>query len=217
MNSPKKYTDIFFDFDGTLIDSISTMYDAYGEVLKCFGKVGSKEEFNHLNGPSLHEIAKYFQENYSLKQSVEEILSIYEKVIGEKEKDLKPFNGATELLDVLHKAGTSLHLVTSNQEKNCLPLLQSFGWLSFFSSKTFGEEVAKSKPHPEIYELALSKTNCTKSTVIVIEDSLNGVISAQKAGLKVCRVLNGQNYNEHEVKPDFLVSDLFEAMRLFYI
>ena len=39
-----------FDFDGVIVDSISSLYGIYLEFLREFGIEGNREEFDRLNG-----------------------------------------------------------------------------------------------------------------------------------------------------------------------
>jgi beta-phosphoglucomutase-like phosphatase (HAD superfamily) len=46
-----------------------------------------------------------------------------------------------------------------------------------------GEDFPKSKPHPAIFEFAVSLSIAPKEKCIVIEDSTNGVLAAKAAGI----------------------------------
>ncbi len=58
---------VLFDFDGTLIDSISILFDVYSKFLSKYGFEGTLKEFNELNGPSLKEIITILKIKYSIK------------------------------------------------------------------------------------------------------------------------------------------------------
>ena len=75
----KTYEWVFFDFDGTLADSIDILYDVYVKFLKEFGIDGNKNEFEILDGPSLNEIILILKNKYNLSKSVSELLRIYER------------------------------------------------------------------------------------------------------------------------------------------
>ena len=58
-----------------------------------------------------------------------------------------------------------------------------------------GELVSKSKPDPEIYNLALTESKSNRDSILVLEDSQNGYISAKKAGLD-CVIINNKSQQE---------------------
>ena len=59
-----------------------------------------------------------------------------------------------------------------------------------------GDVVAHKKPAPDIYELALERLGVSPATALVIEDSRNGLLAADRAGLRCVVTVNG--YTEHE-------------------
>ena len=48
-----------------------------------------------------------------------------------------------------------------------------------------GSSVSHAKPAPDIYELALHKLALKRETCVVVEDSSNGIMAAQAAGIPV--------------------------------
>jgi len=81
METMNKLEWIFLDFDGTLVDSIFTLYEVYNEFLKEFGFNGKNLEFKTLNGPNLFEIVSYLKKKYNLKQNENKLLENYNKKI----------------------------------------------------------------------------------------------------------------------------------------
>lgn len=59
-----------------------------------------------------------------------------------------------------------------------------------------GDVVAAKKPDPEIYTLALRRTGLTADECVVVEDSQNGVLAANGAGLAVLATVNGYTASE---------------------
>ena len=59
-----------------------------------------------------------------------------------------------------------------------------------------GDVVARKKPAPDIYLLALERLGVTAAQTLVIEDSRNGLLAAVGAGLRCLITVNG--YTEHE-------------------
>ena len=79
---------IFIDFDGTLINSVESMYQAYSSLLSRYGNEGSREEFNSLNGPSTSEIVEILRSRYNFTESSEEMMNFYLGLI--KKNNVRP-------------------------------------------------------------------------------------------------------------------------------
>lgn len=185
-----KIESIFFDLDGTLVNSIDVMYTTYLSFLNDYGIQGTREEFNKLNGPSLKEIVKHLKEKYMLSESFNVLLKLYlKKVESAYQQTILPFEDSTRVLQELKARNLQLSLVTSNSKNIVYPLLKKLGWQNFFSVIVYGDDVKKAKPFPDIYQLCLQHSKTNKNNVLVVEDSVNGFESAQKAGLK-CILLN---------------------------
>ncbi|MBI2045810.1 MAG: HAD family phosphatase [Parcubacteria group bacterium] len=180
----KKFQWIFFDLDGTLVDSVPAMYRIYLNFLETFGKIGTKEEFLELNGPALPEIISLLKKRYHLKDSEQSLMTLYKEAIArDYGPSLEPVDGAEETLKALQDNGYALALVTSAFRSMATPFMKERHWERYFKHCIFGDEVAQSKPNPDIYLLALKKTNAARETAAAVEDSPNGILSAKGAGI----------------------------------
>ena len=65
---------IFFDFDGTLVQSLESMFHVYSLFLSRRGEQASKIEFEKLNGPPLIEIVRCLKEWRNLPESNQSML-----------------------------------------------------------------------------------------------------------------------------------------------
>ena len=192
----KKYEWIFIDFDGTLVDSLDSLYNVYLNFLKKYGFDGTKKEFEKLNGPTLKEIVSYFKKQYKIVGTESELLKTYEHEIElSYSNNVKPIPGREELLNFFKKNGFNIALVTSCSKKIISSFLSNNNWTSFFDLIIHGELVSKSKPDPEIYNLALTESKSNQDAILVLEDSENGYISAKKAGLD-CVIINNKSQQE---------------------
>ena len=185
---------IFFDLDGTLVDSLDAMYNAYLEFLKDNKIQGNREEFERLNGPSLKEITAILKKKYRLDQDNKELFESYERKIKKAyQEKIKPFKNSSNLLKTLKRNGFNLALVTSSTRKITRSLIKRNNWEKYFSNIVYGDEVVNSKPHPQIYNICCERTKADKKKILVVEDSKNGFLSAKRAGLKCILINNGKD------------------------
>lgn len=71
-----------------------------------------------------------------------------------------------------------------------------------------GDMVSRKKPDPEIYNLALERTNLKPEEVVVIEDSRNGVLAAKGASLYIVATTNVYTEKEDLSDADIIVTSL---------
>ena len=188
MNS--RYEWVAFDFDGTLVDSLSIMFDVYYKFMKLHDLNPTIKEFEKLNGSTLDEIIVYLKTKYKLCEDNDRLLQQYEEMINsDYMKDVKLFEGRKKLLDYLKNKEYRIGLVTS-AKKNLIDLyLKNHKLNSYFDLIIYGNNIKHSKPHPEIYRIFASKIK-DPTRAVVLEDSENGIKSAKKAGLKVFNIEN---------------------------
>ncbi len=185
----KKFEWVAIDLDGTLIDSTEVLFRTYKKFLKELGCKGTRTEFNKLNGPKLKEIISYLIKKYNLKQKKSDLINNYAKKMEfEYKNTIKVKNGARKFLDFLEKNGYKIGLVTSSSKKNTQLILKKNKLLRYFSIIVTGDDVKKSKPNPEIYKIFWKKTNTSKKEILVVEDSINGYMSAKNANLQCIKI-----------------------------
>jgi beta-phosphoglucomutase-like phosphatase (HAD superfamily) len=71
-----------------------------------------------------------------------------------------------------------------------------------------GDVVANKKPAPDIYLLALERLGVGADDALVIEDSRNGLLAAEAAGLRCVMTVNGYTEEEDNSEAVLVVSSL---------
>ena len=174
---------ILIDFDGTLANSIPFLYNLYLTFLSERGKEGNLKEFQELTGPRLEHYIQTLHKRHQLEEDVEELIPIYREKLEEGFiVDVVPFPDAVGMIHKWDWEGRQLGIVTAAH----LDLVEAF--LDKHLDKipfiiTTGEEVTRSKPDPAIYRLALEKVGLKPAEALAVEDSPNGIKSAQGAGI----------------------------------
>lgn len=180
----KKIKALLIDWDGTLVDNLSLLFEVYCRFLKNFNQNPTIEEFNELNGPSLIEILALLKEKYNLPGSVSELQSKYVSDLEELYvKSLNLFPYAKETLLYAKGMGFKIVLVTSAKRQWVEKIIENLQLAPLFDGVITPEESMPGKPHPAVYLKALLSLKLPPSKAIAIEDSFNGVKSATAAGL----------------------------------
>ena len=183
---PRDIAWVFFDLDGTLADSVPALYEAYLSFMEGVGLRGTEDGFVELNGPSIPEIVEILRRKHELAESYDVLLDRYRQIVKEAYRTVaRPMAGAEQTCTKLRARGTRLALVTAAERQLAEVFLTARNWTDLFDMVVFGDEVARAKPHPDLYLRALEATGAAAERTVVVEDSPNGVRAARAAGLAV--------------------------------
>ncbi|HRX67919.1 MAG TPA: HAD family phosphatase, partial [Tenuifilaceae bacterium] len=89
-----------------------------------------------------------------------------------------------------------LAVATSAPVSNLDFIIDKLSIRNYFDCLTNGNEVAKAKPHPEVYLITARKLNLQPDECVVFEDSVSGIESAKNAGMKVIGLLTTHSQDE---------------------
>lgn len=67
-------------------------------------------------------------------------------------------------------------------------IVAHFGWAPYLGCVVSSEEVANGKPAPDVFREAARRLGYAPEECLVVEDSLNGVLAAKRAGMPCCAV-----------------------------
>ena len=101
---------------------------------------------------------------------------------------VRVIEGAKEFVKRSHAAGRKHGLTTSASRSTQQLAFKTFSFGVFFDAIVTGEDITNGKPHPEPYQLTAEKLGLPTSDCLVIEDSINGVLSGKAAGCRVIAV-----------------------------
>ena len=206
-----------FDVDGTLLDSMF-IWDTIGETyLRSIGyqpKENLNETFKNM---SLHQAARYYQTEYGVTQSIDEIMDGVNAMLERYyrfEVPLKP--GAAELLERLRQNGVKLCIATATDRHLVEAALDRCGVLSCFGEIFTCNEVGHGKDEPDIFEAALRFLGTRKEETIVFDDALYAVRTAKEAGFLVAAVYDSHERSQAEVRArsDLYLEDLTQLVEL---
>jgi HAD superfamily hydrolase (TIGR01509 family) len=119
---------------------------------------------------------------------------------------LPPRPGVRRVIAAAQDAGWTMAVASTSAEaavRAILAYTAGADRAARFDVVLAGDVVARKKPAPDIYLLALERLGVPASDVLVIEDSNNGIVSAAAAGLRTVMTVNG--YTEEEDNSDAIL------------
>jgi beta-phosphoglucomutase len=135
---------------------------------------------------------------HNLKIKYSDYFKEKKKIFFSFEKKIKPNPGVLNLLKDLKKNKVKLALSSSNERENILFFLDKHNLNKYFDLILTSEDVKKHKPNPEAFLKPTKLLKVNPKDCVGIEDSLQGIVSINKANLKSIALLS-----EFTTKSDF--------------
>ena len=226
---------IFFDLDGTIIDSNDFQNNLDVELEHLFDKkitkskiIKERNEFlKKTKGIDIYlNYCGFIKKKYGLKLTKKEILEKRRELERVKAVDIKLKKNAEKLIKLLKEQGIHLALATvsrreilniyMNDNKN---INKKINLSDYFDIVLTKEDVKYKKPNPEVYLNIIEKLNIKDtSKCLVVEDSLSGIKAAKSAGLKVIGIYDKYSSKDEEeiIKlTDYYAKDYEDLINLF--
>ncbi|MCI8513347.1 MAG: HAD family phosphatase [Lachnospiraceae bacterium] len=184
---------ILFDMDGTLIDSEPVHCRAYQMTLAPMGFSIQYEDFASLLGATRPVILAKIHEMFGMfpisDEEFERTVQMRKDEINQNE-GYPLVAGVREMLERMQKAGYRLAVASSSPQPYIENVITTLSLGGFFDLLISGENVANPKPAPDIFQKAAEKLGLTPSECLVVEDSHNGILAANRAGMASVAFLN---------------------------
>lgn len=200
---------LFFDMDGTLIDSEPVHYRAYAAMLAEYGHSFDEQMFASFVGKSTLTNVRWLKQRYCLSGD--------EQVhVAKKQAYFSQFLSSVvvfpDVISLLEKAAAQypLTVVTSTKKRFAQPLLELTELLPFFSYIVTGDE-GLPKPSSSLYTVALHKNSFSPNDAVAFEDSLSGYQAAYDAGISCVVIPN--RYTRESITGAHTAFSLEEALR----
>lgn len=183
---------VLFDFDGLILDTEYPEYQAWCTVYDSYGCSIPMEKWilNIGRGTALFDPYEDLATQYNKPIDTNVVRATKRAHFTELMREQPLLPGIELLLNEAREAGILCALVSSSPRDWIMRFLPTYGIESHFHCLCTGDEVANTKPDPDLYLLALERLNLASEEVIALEDSPNGVRAAQKAGIFCIAVPN---------------------------
>lgn len=191
---------IFFDLDGTLIDSVPGLASAIDEMLLAVGLSEAGEERVRVwvgNGAYalVEEALRYADDDFDdvlIAECYQHFLACYAKTA--KQSCLYP--NVKHCLQKLAQQNIELVLITNKPRRFTPEILEQHGIDGFFHSLVCGDDLQDKKPHPAPLIVAMERLNVKASNCLMVGDSFNDIAAANAANIKSVAVSYGYNHGE---------------------
>ena len=201
---------VIFDMDGVLVNSEPLHKKAYYNMFKDFKLDVSESLYESFTGKSTYSICEQLCLKFNLSITPYELVNSkrkHFKYIFENDKSFKMIDGAFELIKDYYKNNLKLVLASSASMLTINKVFEKFDLDKFFVAKISGADLKQSKPNPEIFLKAAKISGHNKKDCIVIEDSTNGIIAANSAGIFCVGYKSKNSINQNYSLADLVISN----------
>jgi sugar-phosphatase len=198
---------LIFDMDGVLIDSEPLWRKAMIIGFNSVGMAFTEEDCRKTTGMRFREVVEVWVKHFKIEgvnpiQLENQVLDILIHLV---ETEGKPIEGAMDVLNYAKQKGLKIGLATSSSERLMNAVLTKLSLHNSFDAAVSAELMVYGKPHPEVFLVCAKKLNVAPMDCVVIEDSVNGVIAAKAAQMKVFAIPD----HEHKMRKEFGAADYF--------
>jgi HAD superfamily hydrolase (TIGR01509 family) len=184
MPAPPPIDALLFDFDGTIIDSETAVFEAYRRLYAEHGHELLLDEWAGGIG-TLGGFDPVAELEARLGRAIDEAVLAgrsWEDIASAGDPGLRP--GVRAYVDQARARGIPLGIVSSNDrawvDRHVSRLGVDDAWNVIVTAD--GDE-ARAKPSPELYLEALSALAARARVAVAVEDSPNGIAAAKAAGM----------------------------------
>ncbi len=205
---------VFFDFDGVILDTEWPIYEtlrdlfiAEGQELpistyvKCIGSDyntwSPETHLESLTGKTYDWASINPARQLKIRQSLE---------------NPQPMPGVIDLITELHKRAIPTYVVSSSTHHWVDDWLERLDLTNYMQHIICRGDAPKIKPAPDLYLEAVKRSGHQAKDCLVIEDSLNGILSATQAGCRTLAVPNRLTNCLDFSTADQIVSSLSELV-----
>ncbi len=177
---------VIFDFDGTLVDTETCEFEARRSVFAEYGIELTMEDWQHVIGLATFEFDP-------LKPLADKLGDAFNRAatrarvsyeINRQVRQQPLMDGVEALMDTLIANNITIAVASNSIHSWVDNWLAYHGLLPKLATVVCRDDVERGKPHPDLYNLVAERIGFAPETMVSIEDSHTGVMSAKAAGLQ---------------------------------
>ncbi|NVM34348.1 MAG: HAD-IA family hydrolase [Candidatus Lokiarchaeota archaeon] len=199
---------LLFDLDGVLVDAKELHYEALNDALSEIGEdfiISEQEHLTVYDGLKTRSKLNILSEQKGLPRKFhDQVWERKQKITSKKIQDLEHNQDLIKLFKHLRSKNLKIACCSNSIRRSVILMLSKVGIIEYFDLIMSNEDVKNSKPHPQIYWDAMSILGFTPEQTLIVEDSPNGLLAAQRSGANVVRVKNVQDLTIEKIERNIL-------------
>ncbi len=203
---------VIFDMDGVISDTQVVHAKIESELLRDYGIEISPDDITArfagvADGEMFQQIFKEFGKAAPAIDGL--IKEKWAKMNYLTHGNVREVSGTREFIERLKNFGIPLAVASASRLQFIEFVLSELGQRDKFNTIASAEEVEKGKPEPDLFLLAARRLSIMPEDCLVIEDGINGMAAAKRAGMRCVGLI--QRGVDQQYPADLLVEDLRDA------
>ena len=191
---------VIFDIDGTLVDSVESHARAWQQAFEKYGKKVSIEECRKQVGKGTDQLLPVFFSAEQIERFGKE-MDEYKSDLFKREylPHVRPFPRVRELLLRIHADNHKVALASSGSRQDMNYYKRLLNVEELIEEGSTGDDVSRSKPHPDIFADALKGLGKLEPhEAVAVGDTPYDAIAANKIHLRTIGITG--YWNEHQLR-----------------
>jgi len=200
-----------FDLDGTLVDSEPLKGLALADTCRAYGGAIEAADYIAVMGEEWSKVLNHFFKKAGIDPAPDEFTIQFRKRYRELiEERVTLIPGAADFIAQAKKQGLKTGVVSSAAAWMVEKVLTKFNLQKTFDVVITEEMVAKHKPDPEAYVLALARLKLKPEEALIFEDSAAGLKAATAAGCRSIFIRHEYNLQHDASTAEKVISNFSE-------
>jgi len=185
-----RYRMIVFDWDGTLIDSASTIVECIQAASRDLGlPVPTHERASHVIGLGLQDALRIAVPELPAERTMAFVERYREHFLA-REDAMRPFAGIEALLEALATRGCRLAIATGKSRRGLERALDACGLRAHFVASRCADET-RPKPHPAMLQALMAELAVDAQASLMVGDTSHDLAMARDANVDAVAVSYG--------------------------
>ncbi len=181
-----------FDLDGVIVDTARFHFQAWQRLARELGFELDAHRNEHLKGVGRMESLELILEwgNLEVEEARKQELAAqkngwYQELISHMPKE-EILPGVLPFLEQARAAGISLAIGSGS--KNAGRIVDQLDIRGYFDALVDGNDLSRSKPDPQVFQLAAERLSVAPGKSLVFEDAFSGIEAAHAGGFRAIGV-----------------------------
>lgn len=186
----RAYAAYIFDCDGTLAHSMPLHLLAWNSGLEKSGAPFrlEKESFMSVAGMALLQTVEHWNKTHQLQIEPEAVIAEKNQYFAAHMREIRPLAPVVEFARELQAAGKALAVASGGHREDVHETLRIIGVADLFPVVVTANDVARSKPAPDLFLAAAERLGVDPRDCCVLEDSELGIQAAEACGMGWVRI-----------------------------
>lgn len=198
---------VIWDMDGVIIDTENFWPQAERNAFTKLGVPSTADFENATTGLRPTDVILFWYKLYPWNLQKNSYESVREEIISQMlnfiEHEGKILKNIDDLMDFFQSKNIKQAIASSSPAAMIQKVLDKLNLNKYIQSISSGEDELHGKPAPDVYLTAAKKLALNPNQCLVIEDSYNGAIAGQRAGMQILVIPSEDTFNDQEKMQKF--------------